>query len=82
MNRSSPRAASDLGKADLRYRQTEAGAGMLAGPFTTGDQTYLKLETCRSDAFIDAEGRVKKWQVAPEDEAMFQRFLDEVEVLP
>ena len=73
------RTASDYGKVDLKYRQPETGSGMLAGPFTTGQQTYLKLETCLSDALIDVQGHVKKWEVAPEEEAMFQRFLEEVE---
>ncbi len=76
------RTAADFGKADLKFRETETGSGMLAGPFTAGDETYLKLETCQSDALIDAQGRVTKWDVAPDDEAMFQRFLEEVQVLP
>ena len=74
--------ASDYGKVELIYRQAETGSGMMTGPFTAGDQTYLHLKTCYSDALIDAEGRATKWQVVPEEEAMFQRFLDEVEVLP
>lgn len=68
------------GKVVLRYRQAEYGSGLL-GILTRGDSfAELRVFTCESEMVIDGwTGSVTRRQVVPEEEAMFQRFLEGVE---
>ncbi|MCH8346785.1 MAG: hypothetical protein IIC87_07665 [Chloroflexi bacterium] len=76
------RVASDYNKVSLKYRQPEAGSGMIAGRMsfaTMGD--VLRAYTCDSIVEIDGEtGAVLRREVVAEEQAMFQRFLNEVVV--
>ena len=66
---------ADYGKPTLKYREPEAGSGMLAGRI--GQR--LEAFTCASKLVLDAEtGQVLDREVIAEEDAMFQRFLGEV----
>ena len=68
------------GKVKVRYHQAERGSGLLGG-ITSGDSfAHLRVYTCDSVMVIDGwTGSVREEQVVPEEEAMFQRFLEGVE---
>lgn len=70
----------------LKYRPPEAGSGMLVSPIQ--GQPYgqrLVARTCESRLVIDIDqngkGRIVVDDVAPEEQAMFDRFLNEVDGL-
>ncbi len=73
-------------KTGLKYRKPEPGSGMVAGP-TVGPTSerplsqWLVAYTCDSLLALHTEtGEVLQRDVVPEEEAMFQRFLDAVVV--
>ncbi len=71
--------AADYFKPTLKYREPEAGSGMLAGRMgfaTLPDM--LRAYTCESLVEISDRGEVLSWEVTSEEELMFQRFLNEV----
>ena len=72
--------ATDYLKPTLRYREPEAGSGIFGGRMsfaTRGDE--LRAYTCNSVVEIDGEtGAILRREVVPEEEAMFQRFLEGV----
>ena len=71
--------AADYLKPTLKYREPEAGSAMSAGymSFATLPEV-VQVYTCESSVEISSTGQVISWEVTPEEEAMFQRFLDEV----
>jgi hypothetical protein len=74
---------ADYNKVTLKYRRPEHGSGMFGG-ITQGDNfSRLRAYTCDSIVEVDAwTGKVLRKEVVPQEEAMFQRFLGEVEALP
>lgn len=82
------RVPADDDEVALTYHKPEPGSGMLASPVpgVTPEgwmSRRLVAYTCDSVVEIDAEtGEVIRREVVPGEEAMFQRFMNEVEVLP
>jgi hypothetical protein len=71
--------AEDLFKPTLKYREPEAGSGMWATYMTFATlPEVVKAYTCESFIQLSHTGEVMSWDVVPEEEEMFQRFLDEV----
>jgi hypothetical protein len=65
--------------AGLEYRQPDRASGLFAGAVGGDSFDYLKAYTCESLVEVDAgTGTVVTYSVVPGEEAMFQRFLDEV----
>ncbi len=67
----------------LRYRMPERGSGMITGrrlaTARSGEPLLLRAYTC--DSIVEVygpTGEIVREEVTPEEEAMFQRFLDEV----
>jgi hypothetical protein len=66
--------------AKVKYRQTEAGSGLTVGE-THGD-TFIRVSayTCKSVVDIDGRtGEIIREQVAPDEQAMFDRFLNRLQ---
>ena len=71
---------ADYGKPTLKYRQPEAGSGMIDGRLSRLDTQVLRAYTCDSIVEVDGEaGAILRKEVVPEEEAMFQRFLEQME---
>ncbi len=70
---------ADHDKMTLRYRRPEDGSGVFGG-ITQGDSfSHLRAYTCDSILEVDGwTGNVLRKEVVAEEEAMFERFLDEV----